>query len=51
MGLALVPPGSNATQALADAQTALREAKSRGRNQLVLAQTDAAPDESTQQAA
>ena len=53
MGLALVPPGSDATQALVHAQAALRQAKAQGRDRLVLAraESEAESDFPTQLAA
>jgi PleD family two-component response regulator len=49
MGLALVPPGTNASQALQHARAALRQAKATGRDRLVLA--DPASPQPTQLAA
>jgi nitric-oxide synthase len=49
MGLVLVPPGTDASQALQQARSALRQAKATGRDRLVLA--DPASPQATQLAA
>jgi diguanylate cyclase (GGDEF)-like protein len=43
MGLALIPPGTDASQALARARTALRRAKVGGRDRLVLSVSELRP--------
>jgi nitric-oxide synthase, bacterial len=43
MGLALVPPGTDASQALEQAHAALGQAKATGRDRLVLADDDSGP--------